>query len=288
MERFRMKWSSVGLLILSAGLFSARADDLNLENQDGAVSSEAAQPDGQFGPAGDAFAQQQSGGGASQSGSGYKFHFGVSAKVSILLGIGIDGAVEVTPKSNVRGGFNFFSYDLTETQSGFSVNGHLRLRSAEAIYDWYPFGKVFHLSPGALIYNGNKVTANLTTNSGTSFTLNGTNYTSGAGNPVTGLANVALNNYKVAPMFLLGFGNLIPRSGRHFAVNFDIGAAFTGSPKVTMTMAGTACNDARVCVNAATDPAFQSNLQATLKKANNDVSFLKAFPVISIGFGYSY
>jgi hypothetical protein len=284
MESFRMRWSPAGLLILSAGLVAAQADDLNLENQDGAATFEAAQTDGQSGPG----AQPQGGGGGSQSGSGYKFHFGVSAKVSILLGIGIEGAVEVTRKSNVRGGFNFFNYDLTETQSGFSVDGHLRLRSAEAIYDWYPFGKVFHLSPGALIYNGNKVTADLTTTPGTSFTLNGTSYTSGAGNPVTGQATAALNNYKVAPMFLLGFGNLIPRSGRHFAVNFDIGGAFVGSPKVTMTMAGTACSAGRGCVNAATDPAFQSNLQSTVTKANNDVSFLKGFPVISIGFGYSY
>jgi hypothetical protein len=55
-----------------------------------------------------------------------------------------------------------------------------------------------------------------------------------------------------------------------------------------MTMAGTACSAPRGCVNAATDSAFQSNLQSTLTKANNDVSFLKAFPVISVGFGYSY
>ena len=169
-----------------------------------------------------------------------------------LLGIGIQGAVELSPKTNIRGGFNFFNYSTTVNQSGFSVDGQRHLRSAEVLYDWYPFRGGFHLSPGALVYNGNKVNANLTTTAGTTFTLNGTTYTSSASNPVTGLATVDLNNYKVAPMLLVGFGNLVPRS-RHFAVNFDIGAALTGSPKFAMSLAGTACSASGGCVNAATE-----------------------------------
>ncbi len=212
---------------------------------------------------------------------------GLGVNVSILLGIGIQGAVELTPKTNVRGGFNFFDYSMTETSSGFSVDGHLHLRSAEALYDWYPL-RGFHLSPGALVYNGNKVTANLTTAPGTTFTLNSTSYTSGAGNPVTGVATVPLNAFKVAPMFLLGWGNLVPRSGRHFGVIFDLGAAVIGSPKLALNLAGTACSASGGCVNAATDPTVQANIQATQNKANNSISFLKALPVIRIGFGYSF
>jgi hypothetical protein len=285
MDCLRVRWSHAGPFILFAGLLTAQAGDLNLESQDGAVSSEAAPSDGQVGPDVNAFAPPQ--GGGSQSGSGSRHLIGVGVNVSILLGIGIQGAVELTPKTNIRGGFNFFNYSTTVNQSGFSVDGQLHLRSAEALYDWYPFRGGFHLSPGALLYNGNKVTANLTTSPGTTFTLNGTTYTSSASNPVTGVATVDLNNYKVAPMLLLGFGNLVPRS-RHFAVIFDIGAAFTGSPKLAMSLAGTACVPSAGCVNAATDPTVQSNLQTTQTKANNSISFLKAFPVISIGFGYRF
>jgi hypothetical protein len=287
MECPRIRWSQAGPLILFAGLLTAQAGDLNVDSQDGAVSSEAAPSDGQVGPAASAFAPPQ--GGGSQSGSGFMHRVGVGVNVSILLGIGIQGAVSLTPKTNVRGGFNFFDYSMTETSSGFSVDGHLHLRSAEALYDWYPFRRVgLHLSPGALVYNGNKVTANLTTTSGTSFTLNGTSYTSGAGNPVTGVATVPLNDFKVAPMFLLGFGNLVPRSGRHFGVIFDIGAAVIGSPKLALNLAGTACSASGGCVNAGTDPTVQANIQATQNKANNSISFLKALPVIRIGFGYSF
>ncbi len=286
MDSLRTRWSHAGLFILFSGLLTAQAGGLNLENQDGVVSSEAAPSDGQVGPNGNAFAPPQGGGG--QSGSGSAHGVGLDVNLSILLGIGVQGAVELTPKTNLRGGFNFFSYSKTETQSGFAVDGQLHLRSAEALYDWYPLKGAFHLSPGALVYNGNKVTANLTTTPGTTFTVNGTTYTSSATNPVTGQATVQLDNYKVAPMFLLGWGNLVPRSGRHFTVNFDIGAALTGSPKVAVNLAGTACSVSGGCVNAATDPGVQANLQTTQNKANNSISFLKALPVISIGFGYRF
>jgi hypothetical protein len=271
---------------LLASLSTAQAADLNLESQSPAVSSEADQSGGQVGPGGNAFLPPNGGGG--QSGSKPMHHAAVGVKVSVLLGIGIEGAVAVTQKTNVRGGFNFFNYSLTETQSGFTVDAKLHLKSADVLYDWFPFGNGFHLSPGVLIYNGNRVTANLTTPPGTTFTLNDTKYTSSASNPVTGTATADLYNYKVAPMFLFGFGNLIPRSGRHFAVNFETGVAVTGSPKLALNLAGTACTASGGCVNAATDPNVQANVQSTQKKANNDVAFLKAFPVISMGFGYSF
>jgi hypothetical protein len=288
MDSLRMRWSPAVPLILFAGLLTARAGDLSADSQSGAVSAvstEAAPSDGEAGQ--DAGAPAPAQGGGSQSGSGFTHRVGIGVDVSILLGTGVQGAVSLTPKLNVRGGFNFFTYSTTQNFSGFSVDGTLHLRSAEALLDFYPFHG-FHLSPGALIYNGNKVTANLTTASGTTFTLNGTTYTSGAGNPVTGAATVSLNDYKVAPMFLFGFGNLVPRSGRHFGFVFDIGAAAIGSPKFALNLAGTACSAGGGCVNAATNPAVQSNLQTTVQKANNSISFLQALPVIRLVFGYSF
>ena len=285
MKSLRIRRSHASLYILFASLLTAHAGDLNSESEDGAASSAAASSEGQLRPDVNAFAAPQGGGG--QSGSGSAHRVGVGVNASLLLGIGIQGAVELTPKTNVRGGFNFFDYSTTVNQSGFSVDAKLHLRSGEVLYDWYPFRAGFHLSPGALIYNGNKVTANLATTPGTSFTLNGTKYTSGASNPTTGVATVDLNNYKVAPMFLLGFGNLVPRK-RHFSVNFDIGAAFTGTPKFAMSLAGTACSASGGCVNAATDPGVQSNLLATQNKTNKSISVLKGLPVISIGFGYAF
>src|ERR1700733_1142015 len=111
MESCRISLSYAGPFILFAGLLTAQAADLNLEDQDGVVSSEAAPSDGQVAPGVNAFAPPQGGGSPSASGSMHLI--GVGVNVSVLLGIGIHGAVELTPKSNVRGGFNFFNYSTT-------------------------------------------------------------------------------------------------------------------------------------------------------------------------------
>jgi hypothetical protein len=68
----------------------------------------------------------------------------------MLLGIGVEGAVELTRKTNVRGGFNFFNYDFNEAKDDLAYGANLHLRSADALYDFFPFGGGFHLSGGAL------------------------------------------------------------------------------------------------------------------------------------------
>jgi len=68
---------------------------------------------------------------------------------------------------------------------------------------------------------------------GKTFTLDGTTYTSSATDPVTGTGAVTMN--KTAPKLTVGWGNLVPRSGRHFSVPVEIGAAYIGDPKVAVT-----------------------------------------------------
>jgi hypothetical protein len=87
----------------------------------------------------------------------------VGARVSLLLGIEVESAVELTRKSNLRGGFNFFTYDFTQTKDNLAYNAGLHLRSAEALYDWFPFAGRFHLSGGALLYNANQIKAGVST-----------------------------------------------------------------------------------------------------------------------------
>jgi hypothetical protein len=237
-----------------------------------------------FEPAPPAYLPQGGGGGSSSS----LPRLGIGVKVSILLGVGIEAATSVTRKSNVRGGFNMFSYDFDQTKDNTDYSLKLRLRSVQATYDWFPFGGGFHLSPGVLVYNGNKVEGDLTNPPGKTFTLGNTSYTSLASDPVTGVATISLNNYKVAPMFLLGWGNLLKRGRGHFSFSFEFGAAFVGSPLATLNLKGTACTVAApvTCRSAASDPTVLSNVQAEQTKINNDISFLQATPIFSFGFGY--
>jgi hypothetical protein len=237
-----------------------------------------------FEPPAPAFVPQGGGGGSSPG----LPRLGVGVKVSMLLGIGVEAATSITRKSNVRGGFNFFNYDFTQTKDNTDYTFNLHLRSVQATYDWFPFGGRFHLSPGVLIYNGNKIGGSVSDPPGTNFTLGNTSYTSLPGDPVKGNATIALNNYQVSPMILVGWGNLLKRGGGHFSFNFELGAAFVGSPQTTLSLTGTACTVAPpvICRSAASDPSVLSNIQAEQKKINDAISFLKATPVISFGFGY--
>jgi hypothetical protein len=196
---------------------------------------------------------------------------GVGVKVGIL-GVGVEAAVPVGRHLNVRGGAN------------------LQFRSGEASVDWFPWAKGFHISPGALIYNGNQVTGGANVPGGKTFTLNGTTYTSSATSPVTGSGSLTFT--KAAPKLTVGWGNLVPRSERHFSFPFEVGFAYVGDPKFVLNLAGTACYNYQgtlYCDNVATDPNIQANLAAEQKKISNDVAtYARFFPILSQGFAVRF
>jgi len=207
------------------------------------------------------------------------------------LGAGIQGAVSVTKLSNVRVGFNAFSYSDTFNKDGITYSGTLKLRSAQVTWDQYiPHLGGFHISPGALIYDGNAGTANANISGGQSFSLGSQTYYSGNTNPVTGTGAISFN--KAAPMILFGFGNLLPRSQRHFGISLEAGVVFQGSPNAKLNLNGTAClnaaQTAATCLNAATDPTVQANVTSENTKLNNDLNPFKYYPVISLGFSYKF
>lgn len=212
----------------------------------------------------------------------------VGVKVGIL-GAGIETATPLGWRFNLRGGANFFSYTDNLTSDGINYDASLRFRSAEASLDWFPMAGGFHISPGALLYNGNQVTGNAKVPAGKTFTLNNTTYTSSGTDPVSG--NASLTFTKAAPKVTLGWGNLIPRSGRHFSVPVELGMAYVGDPKVALNLAGTACyTNAGVpyCANVATDPTIQANVTAQEQKIQKDADDARFFPIFSLGFAYRF
>src|ERR1700675_3375273 len=59
---------------------------------------------------------------------------GIGVKVS-TLGVGGEVAIAVSHRTNVRFGFNAFSYGHTFDKDGATYKGNLDLRSAQATYD---------------------------------------------------------------------------------------------------------------------------------------------------------
>ncbi len=210
---------------------------------------------------------------------------GIGLKLS-TLGAGIEAAIPLAARANLRSGVNFFQYNRAITNDGIHYAAQLNFRSAEAHLDWYPFGG-FHVSPGVLFYNGNRLTANASVPGGQNFTLNGTAYQSDSTNPVTGTGK--LDFVKVSPSIMLGFGNLIPRSGRHYSFLFEVGGAYQGSARVALNLAGSVCDTTgNFCRSVASDPTVQANVLAQQQKIRNDINPYRFFPVISLGVGFNF
>jgi hypothetical protein len=90
-------------------------------------------------------------------------------------------------------------------------------------------------------------------------------------------------------MATIGWGNLVPRSHRHFSVPVEVGVVFQGSPKANLNLVGNVCDSPGVnCRSIASDPTVQSNILAEQTRVTNSMSFFKFYPVISVGFGYSF
>ena len=221
-------------------------------------------------------------------GSGSSPRVGVGVMFG-TLGIGGQVAVRVLGPLNVRVGFSGLGIGYNFDNDGINYGARLRLEGAEATADWFFFHGI-HLSAGGLMYNGIRVTGTASVNSGRTFTLNDVTYESSSATPVTGTVGITFR--KAAPVLGFGFGNLVPRKGRHWSITSDFGIAFSGSPNVALNLSGLACapgsSSGASCLNVATNPTIQSNVTAEQSSVNSKVSFLKIFPLFSLGFGYSF
>jgi hypothetical protein len=223
--------------------------------------------------------------GPREAGQPQNSRIGIGVKVS-TLGAGIEVATPLTRKLNVRGGFNMMRLNHTFTDNGIQYNGQLQFQSGEAHLDWFPIGGI-HVSPGLLFYNGNQITANATVSGGQDFSVGGTSYQSDVVTPVTGTGK--LNFMKTAPSLMVGVGNLIPRSGRHYSFLFEAGAVYEGSARVALNLAGNVCDTTGLnCRAISSDATVQANVQAQQVKIQHDVNPYRFFPVISLGVGFNF
>ncbi|MGB6780811.1 MAG: hypothetical protein WBE36_02050 [Terracidiphilus sp.] len=210
------------------------------------------------------------------------------------LGIGLQVSTDVNRHLNLRGIGNIFSYSANFTTSGIPITASLTLGSGGVMADYYPSRFAFRVSGGVLFINENGASATASIPGGDNFKLDGQTYYSSNANPLTGTGNLALNSTKPGAVFTTGWGNHVGHKG-HFSIPFEIGAAFVGSPKVSMALSGTACTDQAqtMCTDIAssTNPIavqFQSNLNSQIAKWNSDLNVLEAYPIISVGIAYSW
>jgi len=209
---------------------------------------------------------------------------------------GLEIATSMGYHFNLRASGNYFSYFADFSTEGYNVTGSIITRNANLSLDYYPFrNSGFRISPGVTLDNGNTVHGNLNIPAGQTFDLGETTYTSGSdgtdGNPVgydpiNGTIGLSFGR-KVAPSMTVGWGNLIPRGRHHWSIPFEIGFEYIGAPLIDFNIQGIGCQPNQGC-GSIDDPANQANIQAEKTKLNNDIYPLRFFPIMSIGFGYSW
>ena len=106
----------------------------------------------------------------------------------------------------------------------------MNFATAGASLDFYPLpNHGFRLSPGAIFYNQNRITATGIAPAGKA-SPSRPKYYSEAGNPINVTAALGFNTRQKAFTMTTGWGNLISRRGGHWSFPFEIGAVFTGVP----------------------------------------------------------
>jgi hypothetical protein len=226
---------------------------------------------------------------------------GFGADVS-PLGFGVKSAIVLNHYFDARLMTNFFRYDSGrfETDS-FNLDVNLHLASTAASLDWYPLGSVFRISPGILLYNGNRISATAKIVSGASFTPEGQIYYSAYPNattgatPLSGTGVLGLNRHRPAATLTGGFGKYIPRSGRHWSFPSEFGVAFTGAPTATVHMSGWACLDEAQtqCGNlgdakSAVGMEFNKDIHARIATWQNDLNKVGIYPLFSYSVMFSF
>ena len=215
---------------------------------------------------------------------------GVDAHISVG-GLGFDVATPLARRFNLRTGADFFGISEGFLEQGAQVQGNLHLLAGHASVDWFPFAGRFRLSPTVVFANNNRLNATVLVPSGSTITLDGTDYISSFTDPLHGAAVIAFR--RVSPGFTLGFGNIIPRQKKsHFSVPVELGFFYAGQPYLAVTFTGSACDPTQPpaigCQSVNQDADFQHDLAAFIARNNNNLSYASFFPIFSLGVGYAF
>ena len=210
--------------------------------------------------------------------------YGISFRLG-TNGIGGEIATPLAEHFNLRGGAQTFGTNITFDTDGLHSSGDITLGAAHVSLDYFPFHNGFRISPGLTFHNDNHVFATLLVPPGNSFSLGDADYVSDPTDPIHGTARLTFGN-SVAPRFTIGFGNMIPRDGRHWSFPTEIGFQYISRPTVVLSLAGRSCSaDGCGDVNSGDGAA---NIASEQQMLNDDLSPLRFYPILSTGVSFRF
>jgi len=204
------------------------------------------------------------------------------------LGIGGQISTNVSPHLDLRLFGNRASITTHHwSQQDFSIAVNGGFANVGAMADGYPFHKPFRFSAGYLVYNGNRVRADLHAKQNAVFTINDIDWISDNADPVHGTGRLALGGSG----FLLtaGYGRMVSRTEKHFSFPFEAGVAFIDTPRVTMNLDGQICTVQGLnCQPAVTYPGFADALATQLASWNKTAAPFHVYPIVQGGVAYTF
>jgi hypothetical protein len=201
------------------------------------------------------------------------------------LGAGIEVATPLARSFNLRSSINLFSFSYPFIIDGVNYDARLHFKSSQTTIDWFPWHGRFHISPG-ILYAKNNLAAAANVGPGQAFELGDQAFINSVNDPVNGSMTVVFP-HNISPVLMLGFGNIIPRNGKHLSIPVEFGAAYTGAAQIDVDLQGTACTTDG-CVSLATNPDAQSSLRQEISKLNEDLKRIPVYPILSIGVAYHF
>lgn len=190
-------------------------------------------------------------------------------------GVGAHLTVPVMPQLNARFGLNALRYNYEGSTTDLEYDYKLKLRTVDALLDYYPQGTGFRLT-GGIVFNGNKIDAVGQPTPGGTYTLNGRTYSVATAGTLDG----RIDFRNIAPYLGIGWGSAAGKD-KGWKVSGDLGVMLQGSPRTSLANVGCTA-PAPLCSQLAADVAAE-NL-----RLNDEADDFKVFPVLRIGASYSF
>lgn len=184
------------------------------------------------------------------------------------LGIGIEGTWRPIDWLDLRVGANRYNYDDTGSQAGINYDGTLQLQTYYGTANFR-----FPLSPFrvSLGYYSNSNKIELQSKDSPTFDVGGIIYTA----TEVGTLTSETDWESTSPYLGAGFDfELFNKVG----LNFDFGVLWQGDPRVSLSSDGILSDN----------QLFQDALEAERAELEDDLSALKAYPVVSLGFNFNF
>jgi hypothetical protein len=188
---------------------------------------------------------------------------------------GIGGAAQwrFADHLGLRAGADYFEYKDTRTIKDVDYSAKLRLLSEPVTLDVYPWSSSsFHISLGAL-FNQNRVTGTGTAVDGQLVTLDGQQFLASD----VGTLNLRVKQEEVNPYLSIGGNFFYFDPAHHWSMGGELGVAYTGKPKVTLTRSGG--------VAGSNIDAAVSEEEEKIRHASRDAQF---WPVLKLAINYSF